>query len=52
MKNEIIRDRDVLGLEKPTNQLKRGKRKSNIGSWILIFIMIVIAALVLYFIDK
>lgn len=50
--NDLIRERDVLGLEKPANQFKKIKRKSNVGFLILTLVIFVAAAVVLYFIDK
>ena len=47
---EILRERDVLGLEKPKNQLKHLKRKSD--GWFLIVTLIalaIVAAAVYYF---
>ena len=40
---EILRERDVLGLEKPKNQLKHLKRKSD--GWFLIVALMILAAI-------
>lgn len=49
-RNDMIRETDILGLEKPTNQLKPLKRKSK-GRFlaVMVIILVVIATLVYYF---
>lgn len=48
---EIIRETDILGLEKPKNQLKR-LRKS--GGWLLTVVLVILAiiALVVFFLMR
>ena len=48
---EILRERDVLGLEKPRNQLKPMKIKSGSGFLIITLVILIIMATVVYYLD-
>ncbi len=48
--SEIFRDKDILGMDKPTDQLRSAKMKN--GTWFLMmmfFILIICAIMVYYF---
>lgn len=45
---EILRERDILGLEKPTNQLKPSRMKSDAGFLVISLIILMVVAVVVY----
>ena len=47
---EILREKDVLGMDKPMNQLKPSRMKSDGGFLVItIIILMIVAAVVYYF---
>ena len=51
-KIEIVKEKDILGLDKPSNQLKPLKRKNDKAFFIITFIFLITFLLVVYYFKK
>ena len=50
--NEIVKDKDILGMDKPENQLKPLKRKSDMWFLVLMLIILMIGAVLVLYLKK
>lgn len=48
---EILGEKDVLGMDKPLNQLKPSKMKSGGGFLVIAIILLMITAVVVYYLS-
>jgi hypothetical protein len=47
--NEILKDKDILGMDKPTNQLRPLKRKNDTWFLVLTLVILMIVATVAFY---